>query len=73
MRSPLFNRPRPSSFSLSISWHLSILSAETFEEATQDVSVMDSLARPFAEEIINLPPYAVGRWRGLFYRTTEQG
>jgi D-apionolactonase len=48
----------------SVNGQLSILSAVTFEEATQDVSVVDSLAQPFREEIINLPPYAVGRLRG---------
>jgi D-apionolactonase len=45
---------------------LSILSAATFEEATQDVLVMETLAKPFPGEIINLPPYAVGRLRGEF-------
>jgi D-apionolactonase len=48
----------------SVNGHISILSAATFEEATQDVSAVDSLAQPFAEEIIDLPPYAVGRLKG---------
>jgi D-apionolactonase len=48
----------------SVNGHLSILSTATFEEATQDVSAMDSLAQPFAEEIVSLPAYAVGRLRG---------
>jgi hypothetical protein len=46
--------------------HLSILSASAFEQATRDYSAMDSLARPFHEEIVSLPPYAVGRLRGSF-------
>ncbi len=50
----------------SVNGHLSILSAATFEEATQNTSAMDSLAQPFSGEIINLPAYAVGRLRGNF-------
>jgi hypothetical protein len=51
---------------VNVDGHLSILSASAFEQATQDYSAMDSLARPFHEETISLPPYAVGRLRGNF-------
>jgi D-apionolactonase len=51
----------------SVRGHLSILSAATFEEATQNVSAMDSLGRPFREEIIRMSPYAVGRLRGELF------
>jgi D-apionolactonase len=43
---------------------LSVLSASEFERATQDFSAMDSLERPFSEETVTLPPYAVARLRG---------
>jgi D-apionolactonase len=51
---------------VNVDGHLSILSASAFEQATQDYSAMDSLARPFHGETIRLPPYAVGRLRGNF-------
>jgi D-apionolactonase len=43
---------------------LSVLSASVFERANQDFSAMDSLERPFSEETVTLPPYAVARLRG---------
>jgi D-apionolactonase len=52
----------------SVDGRLSILSAATFEEATQDPSAMDSLARPFSGEIIRMPAYGVGRFRGRWRR-----
>jgi D-apionolactonase len=45
---------------------LSLQSASEFERATQDLSSMDSLERPFSEEIVVLPPFAVARLRGKF-------
>jgi hypothetical protein len=45
---------------------LSLLSASEFERATQDFSAMDSLERPFPEEMVRLAPYAVARLRGKF-------
>jgi hypothetical protein len=39
----------------------SILSAPEFERATKNLSVMDLLEQPFAEENLILPPYAVAR------------
>jgi hypothetical protein len=41
----------------------SILSATEFEGATKDLSVLESLEQPFAEEDLVLPPYAVARLR----------
>jgi hypothetical protein len=41
----------------------SILSAQEFERATKNLSVMDLLEQPFAEEDLILPPYAVARLR----------
>ena len=43
---------------------LSVLSASEFEQSAQDFSAIDSLERAFDGEIITLPPYAVGRFRG---------
>jgi D-apionolactonase len=43
---------------------LSVLSALEFEQAVQDFSAMDSLARAFDGEKVTLPPYAVARFRG---------
>jgi hypothetical protein len=43
---------------------LSVLSASEFEQSTKDFSAMDSLQRAFDGEMITLPPYAVGRFRG---------
>jgi D-apionolactonase len=45
---------------------VSLLSASEFERATQDFSAMDSLERPFREEMVRLPPYAVARLRGKY-------
>ncbi len=45
---------------------LSLLSAAEFERATQDFSMMDSLERGFTDKALNLPPYAVARFRGRY-------
>jgi D-apionolactonase len=43
--------------------NVSILSATEFERAAKDLSLMDSLEQPFAEEDLILSPYAVARLR----------
>jgi D-apionolactonase len=62
----LTNQSQSVELKFNVNGRLAILTASNFERATQDTSAMDSLAQHFSEKTISLPPYAVGRLRGIF-------
>jgi D-apionolactonase len=60
----LTDQPKSVKLVPSFSGNISILDAKACEQATQDLTVMDSLEKGFADEFLDLQPYAIARIKG---------